>query len=59
MYLEHISEPADLRELSYEQLDDVAILLAVDELAEPDDMGLVANLELVEMLVDLGPPEGV
>ena len=24
MYLEHISEPADLRELSYEQLDDVA-----------------------------------
>jgi len=45
--------------LAEEQLEDVALLLAVDDLAEPDDMGLVANLELVEMLVDLGPPEGV
>ena len=41
-----------------EELDDAALLLAMDELADPDDLGLVANLELVELLVDLGLPEG-
>jgi len=41
-----------------QELEDVALLLAVDELADSHDLGLVANLEFVEMLVDLGPPEG-
>ncbi len=45
--------------LADRDVDDVALLLAVAELAESDDRGLVANLELLEMLVDLGPPEGV
>jgi len=44
--------------LADEDLEDLVLMLAVEKLAEPDDMGLVANLELVEMLVDLGLPEG-
>ena len=44
--------------LADEDLEDVALVLALAELAEPDDVGLVANLELLELLVDLGPPEG-
>lgn len=44
--------------LADEDLEDVALMLALAELAEPDDVGLVANLELLELLVDLGPPEG-
>jgi len=45
-------------EIAEEELDAAALLLAMDELADPDDLGLVANLELVELLVDLGLPEG-
>lgn len=41
-----------------EELEDLALVLALENLVEPDDIGLVANLELVELLVDLGPPEG-
>ncbi|NQY56086.1 MAG: 1-deoxy-D-xylulose-5-phosphate synthase [Ilumatobacteraceae bacterium] len=55
MYLEHISEPADLRELSYEQLDDVAGEIRDFIVAAVADTGghLGSNLGAVELTLAL------